>query len=172
MYDVPILAPLATVNSPVRAEAAMEHPCELKRLIGFELRKQVVPTQLLPVALIEVPGGADVGANTSVGAARTVNVANPKSPVMPVTVTVKVPGVTPATTKEPDSEPPPMLHVGPAEIRPGGAEDSVQGPLSPALKPEPVTKTLAPGRPIVGNNATFPVTVNGAVPKSPVLPVT
>ncbi len=66
-----------------------------------------------------------------------------------------------------------MLHVGPAEIRPGGAEDSVQGPVSPALKPEPVTKTLLPGRPIVGNKATPAVLVNVAVPKSvPGIPVT
>ncbi len=170
---MPIFAPLATVKSPVRLEAAMEHPCELKRLIGFELRKQLVPTQLLPVALTGVPGGADVGANTSVGAARTVNVAEPKSPVMPVTVTVKVPLATPATTKEPDIEPPPMLHVGPAEIRPGGTEDNVQGPVSPALKPELVAKTLVPGRPIVGNNASPAVLVNVAVPKSvPGIPVT
>ncbi len=155
---------------PVSAPPEIVHDGEPSKLLGFDARRHVVPTQFAPVAKTPVPARPLVGLKPNVGAGGMVNVADPKSPVLPVTVTVYVPLATPATMKEPDIKPPAMAQVGPAETRPGGVEDNVQ-PVSAAAKPEPVTSTLIPARPTVGTSAIAAVTVNGALPKSPVAPL-
>lgn len=165
------MAPLATVKLPVSAPPEIVHDGELNRLIGLDARRHVVPTQFAPEAKTPVPARPLVGLKLNVGVGGMVNVADPKSPVLPVTVTVYVPLATPATMKEPDIEPAATEQVGPAEIRPGGVEENVQ-PVSAAAKPEPVTSTLVPARPTVGTSVIAAVTVNGAVPKSPVAPRT
>ncbi len=164
------MAPLATVKLPASVPPAMVHDCDANRLLGFDVRRHVVPSQLAPEAETPVPEGPEFGPKAKVTAGGTVNVAVPKSPVLPVTVTVYVPLATPATTKVPDIAPPATVHTG-LEINPGG-DEVIAHPVSPPAKPEPVTKTLVPVRPTVGNNASFAVTVNGAVPKSPVMPFT
>jgi hypothetical protein len=83
-----------------------------------------------------VPGGPDIGESTNVDGGGTVNVALPKSPVLPVMVTVYGPLETPATVKDPDIAPPTTLHNG-FEMRPDGVEE-IEHPVSRAAKPEPV----------------------------------
>jgi hypothetical protein len=108
--------------------------------------------------------GPDAGERINVDAPGTVNDATPVSPVLPVTVTVYSPLETPATEKDPDIEPPATLHSG-LEVRPLGVEE-IEHPVSPAAKFVPVTRTLVPTRPTVGNNVRAAVTVNVAVPTS------
>lgn len=109
-----------------------------------------------------VPGGPDVGDRTNVDGGGTVNVALPKSPRLPVTVTVYGPLETPATVNEPDITPPTTLHNG-FEMRPDGVEE-IEHPVSAGSKPDPVIITLVPTRPTVGNNVIVAITVNVAVP--------
>jgi hypothetical protein len=82
-----------------------------------------------------------------------------------VTVTVYVPLAPGATVNVPDIEPPPIVHTG-LEMRPAGFEEIVQGPVSPAAKFDPVTRTLVPKCPEAGVNATVALTVKVAVAKS------
>jgi hypothetical protein len=86
-----------------------------------------------------------------------------------VTVTVYVPLDPGATVNDPDIVLPVGLlatvHSG-LEMRPLGLEVIVQGPLSPAAKFEPVTRTLIPECPEVGVNATVGFIVKTAVAES------
>ncbi len=88
VYDVPTLAPLLTVKPPASVPPTIEQFWVANRLLGLAVRRQVVPSQLRPEAVMPLPGGPDIELKTKVGAGGTVNVAEPKSPVRPVTVTV------------------------------------------------------------------------------------
>ena len=113
--------------------------------------------------------GPATGFKTKVGAAGAVKVALPASPVAPVTVTVYVPCAPGAVRNEPDITPLTTLHTG-LWIRPAGAEEIVQGPLSPGegvvMKFEPETRTFVPPCPEVGVNVTVGFILNVAVAKS------
>jgi hypothetical protein len=88
-------------------------------------------------------GPKGTGRRSNVDGGGTVNVANPESPKLPVTVTVYGPLETPATVKDPDIEPPATWHTG-LEMRPPG-DDEMPHPTSPSggvtMKPEPVIRT-------------------------------
>ncbi len=57
-------------------------------MLGFDVRRHVVPTQLAPEAATPVPGGPEMGLKNRLAGGGTVNVADPMSPVLPVAVTV------------------------------------------------------------------------------------
>jgi len=104
--------------------------------------------------------------------ALTSKVADAKSPVLPVTVTVYVPTVLVATTKLALTILPfVIVHAG-EEIRPEGALVIVVH-ASPVLNPLPVIFTPVLNGPELGVSAIVgPVTMKFAVPKSPVVPRT
>lgn len=92
-----------------------------------------------------------------------------KLPVVPVTVTVygvALPTAPTATVKVPDTPPDDDIEHNGLEMILLGDDVIVQGPASPAAKLEPETRTLVPGRPIVGVNAIVGPTVNMAVAES------
>jgi hypothetical protein len=131
----------------------------------------------LPVTVTVIPVTPELGVSTILGPV-TVNVACAESPVEPVTVTVYVPGDTPPTKKLPLGVPLPavIVHVGVVTRVLGPI---VQGPVSPNENPVPVTVTVDPSPPDVGERVILalpgggPVTLNAAVPDiSPVLPLT
>lgn len=68
---------------------------------------------------------------------------------------------------------PAILHTTPTP-KPGGklAKPPAQAPASAPLKPAPVMEITAEDPPLLGTNTIFGKTLNAAVPKSPVEPVT
>ena len=64
---------------------------------------------------------------------------------------------------DPDIVPPATVHTG-LDMRPLGVEEIAQGPVSPAAKFEPMTRTVIPGGPEVGVNATEALTKKLAAP--------
>lgn len=149
---------------PVRAPAAIEHDCEAKRFAGVANIVHVVPKYPVPVTVTVVPTWPKTGLRTNVATVGTVNDADAKSPMVPVTLTVYGPLAALATTKDPDILPPTTLHSG-LEMRPLGVEE-IAHPVSRTLKPLPVTRTFVPTSPTVGNKSIFAVTVKVAIPKS------
>jgi hypothetical protein len=117
------------------------------------------------------PEFAGFGVNVKLGAKGTLNVTSPKSPVVPVIVTVYGPLVPDATVKDPDIAPPATVHSG-LEIRPPG-DEVMEHPVSPPAKFEPETRTVVPGRPEAGSIEIFGVSTKLAEPASkPPVPVT
>jgi len=116
-----------------------------------------------------VPAGPVVGSSVNVGGGGTVKEASAKLPVVPVTVIVygvALPTAPAATVKVPDTPPDDDIEHDGLEMILLGDDVIVQGPASPAAKLEPETRTLVPGRPIVGVNAIVGPTVNMAVAES------
>jgi hypothetical protein len=76
------------------------------------------------------------------------------------------------TVKLPERIPAVMLHVGTVLINPGGDEDhSERGQVVVPEYPEPETRTVAPGPPLIGDKIKVDVTVNDTGSESPVVPV-
>mgnify|MGYP001139469043 CR=1 FL=1 len=112
----------------------------------------MVPAKFEPEATTTVPAGPEGGFSVKLGGAGTLNDAMPMSPVVPVTVTEYVPLASGATVNDPDTTPPATVQTG-LDMR-GGEEgdDEIVQPVSPAAKPDPVTKTFVPAGPEGGKS--------------------
>ena len=105
----------------------------------------------------------------------TTNVAVAKSPVLPVTWMVWAPkaAVDETVNVVELSFPPERVQDGDVTMVGSGVLVIVHVAVSAVLKPLPVTVTVLPGVPELGVSEIIgPETVNDAVAKSPVLPVT
>jgi hypothetical protein len=132
----------------------------------------------LPVTVTAVPIGPELGTSVIVGVGLvTVNVAEAKSPVEPVTVIKCAPNAAAALTVNDALTAPPaeMVHDPKVMIVGNGVSLRTQAPASAGLKPLPEIVTDTPRAPEFGLSVILAaglVTVKDAVAKSLELPVT